>query len=118
MLTQKARISELSYYKTNRKAPKELPMTHRFIPADGGCRDLLSCRKAVIVYDATATFCERFLHPRDRSVAQMVQAARSGKQSIVEHGGLRQPMTRVRITERNRQKESGPRPSGPGKEIR
>ena len=55
-----------------------------FIPPHGGYRDLLSYRKAVIVYDATVRFCERFLDRRDRTVEQMVQAARSGKQNIVE----------------------------------
>ena len=59
-------------------------MADGFIPAHGGYRDLLSYRKAVIVYDATVRFCKRFLHPRDRTVDQMVQAARSGKQNIVE----------------------------------
>jgi four helix bundle suffix protein len=59
-------------------------MTEGFIPAHGGYRDLLSYRKAEIVYDATVRFCERFLDRRDRTVDQMVQAARSGKQNIVE----------------------------------
>ena len=59
-------------------------MTEGFIPAHGGYQDLLSYRKAVIVYDATFRFCERFLNRRDRTVDQMVQAARSGKQNIVE----------------------------------
>jgi four helix bundle suffix protein len=55
-----------------------------FIPPHGGYKELLSYRKALIVYDATVRFCERFLKPRDRTVDQMVQAARSGKQNIVE----------------------------------
>ncbi len=59
-------------------------MTEGFIPAHGGYGDLLSYRKAVIVYDATYRFCQRFLGRRDRTVDQMVQAARSGKQNIVE----------------------------------
>ena len=59
-------------------------MTDGFIPAHGGYRDLLSYRKAAIVYDATVRFCERFLSRRDRTVDQMTQAARSGKQNIVE----------------------------------
>jgi four helix bundle suffix protein len=37
-----------------------------------------------MVYDATVRFCERFLNRRDRTVDQMVQAARSGKQNIIE----------------------------------
>jgi len=59
-------------------------MTARFIPPHGGYQDLLSYQKAVIVYDGTVRFCQRFLEKRDRTVDQMVQAARSGKQNILE----------------------------------
>lgn len=59
-------------------------MTGGFIPQHGGYQGLLSYRKALIVYDATISFCSRFLGSRDRTVDQMVQAARSGKQNIVE----------------------------------
>jgi four helix bundle suffix protein len=55
-----------------------------FIPPHGGYEELLSFQKARIVYDATVAFCERFLNKRDRTVDQMVQAARSGKQNILE----------------------------------
>jgi four helix bundle suffix protein len=59
-------------------------VTAGFIPKHGGYKDLLSYRKALIIYDATVRFCERFLKKGDRTVGQMVQAARSGKQNIVE----------------------------------
>lgn len=55
-----------------------------FIPPHGGYRDLRSFQKAEIVYDATVYFCSRYFSSRDRTVDQMVQAARSGKQNIVE----------------------------------
>ncbi|HWQ25981.1 MAG TPA: four helix bundle suffix domain-containing protein [Chlorobaculum sp.] len=55
-----------------------------FIPPHGGYRNLLSFRKAEIIYDATVSFTRRFFHCRDRTVDQMVQAARSGKQNIIE----------------------------------
>lgn len=55
-----------------------------FIPKHGGYRKLLSYRKAEIVHDLTVRFCARFLDRRDRTVDQMVQAARSGKQNIAE----------------------------------
>ena len=55
-----------------------------FIPPHGGYRNLVSYRKAEIVYDITVRFCRRFLESRDRTVDQMVQAARSGKQNIAE----------------------------------
>lgn len=59
-------------------------MSEHFIPPHGGYRDLLSFRKARIIYDGTVLFCKRFLDTRDRTVDQMVQAARSGKQNILE----------------------------------
>src|SRR5687767_13855312 len=55
-----------------------------FIPPHGGYEDLLSFQKARVVYDATVNFCGRFLQKRDRTYDQMVQAARSGKQNILE----------------------------------
>lgn len=55
-----------------------------FIPAHGGYENLMSFQKARIVYDGTVKFCGRFLDKRDRTHDQMVQAARSGKQNIVE----------------------------------
>ena len=59
-------------------------MREGFIPPHGGYAELLSYRKAEVVFDATRAFCARFLDQRDRTVDQMVQAARSGKQNIVE----------------------------------
>jgi four helix bundle suffix protein len=59
-------------------------MTEGFIPPHGGYRNLLSYQKAEIVYDATVHFCDRFIDKRSRTYDQMVQAARSGKQNIIE----------------------------------
>jgi four helix bundle suffix protein len=56
----------------------------RLIPPHGGYRDLKSFQNATIVYDATVVFCDRFIEKRSRTHDQMVQAARSGKQNIVE----------------------------------
>jgi four helix bundle suffix protein len=50
----------------------------------GGYRQLKSYQTAEIIYDATVTFCDRFLDKRSRTHDQMVQAARSGKQNIAE----------------------------------
>jgi four helix bundle protein len=55
-----------------------------FIPPHGRYQELLSYQKAEVVYDLTYRFCQHFLTKRDRTVDQMVQAARSGKQNIVE----------------------------------
>ncbi len=56
----------------------------RFIPAHGGYEDLISFRKARIVYDGTALFCGRFLQKSDRTCGQIPQAAGSVKQNILE----------------------------------
>jgi len=55
-----------------------------FIPAHGGYEELLSLQKTRIVYDGAVRFCERFLKKNHRTYDQMVQAARSGKQNIIE----------------------------------
>jgi four helix bundle suffix protein len=55
-----------------------------FIPPHGGYRKLLSFQRETVVYDATLYFCDRFIDKRSRTHDQMVQAARSGKQNIVE----------------------------------
>ena len=54
------------------------------IPRRDNYKQLLSYQKAEAVYDLTFHFCSRFLSPTDRTVDQMIQAARSGKQNIVE----------------------------------
>ena len=59
-------------------------MSKTFIPKHGGYQRLKSYQKAVIVYDATVYFCDRYFSKRDRTYDQMIQAARSGKQNIVE----------------------------------
>ena len=58
--------------------------TGGFIPTHGGYRNLISYRKAEIIYDGTVYFTNRFFDRYDRTVGQMVQAARSGKQNIAE----------------------------------
>ena len=56
----------------------------KFIPVHGGYKSLISYQKAEIVYDATVYFTDRFFAKGDRTIGQMVQAARSGKQNIAE----------------------------------
>ena len=58
--------------------------TEGFIPTHGGYRNLFSYQKSEIIYDGTVYFTNRFFHKYDRTVGQMVQAARSGKQNIAE----------------------------------
>jgi len=54
------------------------------IRTHGGYEGLKSYRAAEIVYDATVIFCDRFVDRFSRTRDQMIQAARSGKQNIVE----------------------------------
>ncbi len=61
-----------------------MPHPPGFIPAHGNYRELLSYQKAEVIYDLTYRFCQRFLARNDRTIDQMVQAARSGKQNILE----------------------------------
>ena len=67
-------------YKTYRTYEND----NTFIPPHGNYHELLSYQKAEVVYDLTFRFCRRFLKKGDRTIDQMVQAARSGKQNIVE----------------------------------
>ncbi len=54
------------------------------IRTHGGYAGLKAHQAAEIVYDATVAFCNRFIDKQSRTRDQMVQAARSGKQNIVE----------------------------------
>ena len=50
----------------------------------GPHQTLKGYRKAEVIYDMTYYFCEKYLKRGDRTIDQMVQAARSGKQNIIE----------------------------------
>ena len=54
------------------------------LPPRGDYQTLLSYQKSEVIYQLTYRFCQRFLKKNDRTIDQMVQAARSGKQNIVE----------------------------------
>lgn len=58
--------------------PSQIFLTH------GGYQKLLSYQKAEIVFDATHYFTKRFFLRGDRTIDQMIQAARSCKQNIAE----------------------------------
>jgi len=71
--------------KTSRPSPSSRPsVPERVLPPHGGYESLLSFQKARVVFDATTCFCDRFVDKRSRTHDQMVQAARSGKQNILE----------------------------------
>ncbi|MFZ5875194.1 MAG: four helix bundle suffix domain-containing protein [Nitrospirota bacterium] len=72
----------------------------RIIPPRGDYRTLLSFQKAEIVYDITFRFAHKFLSKGDRTVDQMVQAARSGKKNILEgsKASLTSRETEIKLT--------------------
>jgi four helix bundle suffix protein len=67
-----------------RTPPHEPPNGESLIPPHGGYRKLKSFQMAELCFDVTVRFCERYVDRRSRTHDQMVQAARSGTQNIVE----------------------------------
>lgn len=55
-----------------------------FLKRGGGYRKLQVYKLTEIIYDISYEFAHRYLSKRDRTVDQMVQASRSGKQNIAE----------------------------------
>ena len=82
--------SALSYLCVQEKAllltePKMLKlMAEELIPHRGNYKKLLSYQKADVIFCITYYFVEHYLKRGDRTCDQMIQAARSGKQNIIE----------------------------------
>ena len=66
------------------ESPSRSSCKESLIPRHGGYRKLKSFQVAQLVYDTTQRFCNRYVDHRSRTHDQMVQAARSGVQNIVE----------------------------------
>src|SRR5437867_11840633 len=56
----------------------------RRLRPSGGYRTLRSYQVSTVIYDATVSFCDRFIDKRSRTHDQMVQAARSGGNNLAE----------------------------------
>ena len=67
-------MSNMSYKSNKTNTPK----TH------GGYRNLISYQTTTIIYDLTVQFTKLYVSKFSRTVDQMVQAARSGRQNIAE----------------------------------
>ncbi len=65
-------------------APTHAPTSPLKTRPSGGYRKTASFQTTTLIYDATWRFCESFLDARSRATDQMVQAARSARQHIVE----------------------------------
>lgn len=55
-----------------------------FLPQKGHYKSLIIYQKAECIYDVTFYFAHQYLSKGDRTIDQMIQAARSGKQNIAE----------------------------------
>jgi four helix bundle suffix protein len=60
------------------------PSDNQIIRPRGDYQTLLSFQKAEVVYDITFRFAHKFLAKNDRTIDQMIQAARSGKKNLLE----------------------------------
>lgn len=67
-----------------------------FIRQKGNYENLICYKKSMCIYDVTYYFAHKYLSKGDRTIDQMIQAARSGKQNIVEGARLRQHLLRWR----------------------
>ncbi len=74
--------------------------SHPIIPPRGDYQTLLSYQKAEAVYDLTFRFAHKYLSRGDRTVDQMIQSARSGKQNILEgsKAALTSKETEIKLT--------------------
>ncbi len=70
------------------------------IPPRGDYQTLLSFQKAEVIYDITHRFAHKYLGRGDRTVDQMIQSARSGKQNILEgsKAGLTSKESEIKLT--------------------
>ncbi|WP_296121785.1 four helix bundle suffix domain-containing protein [uncultured Porphyromonas sp.] len=76
-------------------------MTKPFLKQRGGYRSLKVYRVTTLIYDLTYHFAHTYLSCGDRTIDQMVQAARSGKQNIAEGStaGTHSSETEIRLTD-------------------
>ena len=69
---------------SNPNTPNNQSTPITFLPRRGHYRQLRVYQVAEMIYDITFFFTQHYLQKGDRTVDQMVQAARSGKQNIAE----------------------------------
>ena len=68
----------------------------KLILPSGNNRKLLSYQKTEVIYEMTFYFCSTHLQKSDRTVDQMVQAARSGKQTLSKDAQPPPPLQRLK----------------------
>jgi len=89
-------ISHPSHNSHNsRNTPKDA-----LLPPRGDYRTLHSFQKTEVIYDITFRFTHKFLNRGDRTIDQMIQAARSGKKNLLEgsKAGTTSKETEIKLT--------------------
>ena len=86
--------------KNNSHASQSSQDTERLLPPRGDYQTLLSFQKAEVIYDITFRFAHKYLSKGDRTIDQMIQSARSGKQNILEgsKAALTSKETEIKLT--------------------
>ncbi len=81
-------------------ASRDPRFSHALLAPRGDYRTLLSFQKAEVLYDITFRFAHKHLARGDRTIDQMIQAARSGKKNILEgsKAGLTSKKTEIKLT--------------------
>lgn len=75
-----------------------------FLPQTNNYRTLKAFKKAECIYDITFYFAHKFFKSGDRTIDQMIQAARSGKQNLAEGNidGITSREMELKLTNINR----------------
>ena len=73
--------------------------TGELIQQRGNYKNLISYKKSEVIFCLTYYFVEHFLQKGDRTCDQMIQAARSGKQNIIEGcaAGITSSKTEIKL---------------------
>jgi len=85
-MSEQEKKNENRANRTNEAQPQRKALEPKpFLPKKGNYRGLIVYQKAECIYDITFYFAHHFFVERkDRTIDQVVQAARSGKQNIAE----------------------------------
>lgn len=78
---------------------ERLMATGELIRQKGNYKNLISYQKSEVIFCLTYYFVEHFLQKGDRTCDQMIQAARSGKQNIIEGcaAGITSTKTEIKL---------------------
>ena len=72
-------------------------MSEPLLPRVGNYKKLLSYQKSNVIFEMTYYFCHTYMQRGDRTIDQMVQAARSGKQNIIEGSAASATSSKIEI---------------------